>query len=144
MKLYIPDLKYNNVNANYIKNFFYKNITVKTIISEEGIFQIKNQAVEKIKIIDKPVINIKINNIEGLLDESKEVSIEKVTHIPKHHFFSQWNYSYYSINPNSFVSFVIGETVNNNGYAYFDIKSNGLTESIKEEIYTFLIKLKFC
>lgn len=99
---------------------------------------------ERVFIYDVPVENITLFDLEGYLDKSELKVKEEVYQVPFSHYTSDWVYSYYTLQPNSLVEFVIGEINKEIKEVYFKINSTIITESIQEDIHSFLIKLKLC
>ena len=144
MKLYITAVTPEKINKNVLFNYNKTVKNIKTLISEEGIFRIYPNKVERMEINDKPIENINILNLEGILDKSTINSVEEISQVPISHTVSEWTYTYYSLRPKSLVKFVIGEIDNTIGDVYFEIDSNEISTNIEEDIHAFLTKLKFC
>jgi len=142
MKLYIKSITPQKVNLYYLSDLKKKTKNIKTIISEEGIFHINLNNIERVMIQDIPIENISILNLEGIIDKSTIKPVEIVHHVPYAHYVSDWNYCYYSLRPNALVQFVVGKINNDIKDIYFKIHSNEITASIEEDIHAFLTKLK--
>ena len=144
MKLYIDKIKPTNINACGLNDTIKHTKSVKTIISEDGIFRVLDKAVERVEITDVPIIHTKIGEVDGIIDKSTMTCVEKTSHVPTSHCYSEWLYHYYSLRPKAVVKFVLGENNGTIEECYFDINTTEITEPIKEDIHAFLTKLKFC
>ena len=82
MKIYFLS---KTINTNKLENYIFKNLSYKLIFSEDGIFKIFNDNIYKITIIDKPIVSIKINNNDLLVDKSLNIDNKDVHTIPFNH-----------------------------------------------------------
>ncbi len=144
MKLYFDSIKPSQIVKYYLNDVKKTTKSIKTIISEEGIFHINLNNIERVMIQDVPIEKISLLDLEATIDKSTIKPVETVYQIPFSHYMSDWKYSYYSLRPNALVQFVIGEINNEIKDVYFKIKENQITSSIEQDIHAFLTKLKLC
>ena len=114
MKLYIKN--YNPIyilkKIKLLDNYYIKTKNSIEIISDDGIFHIDNKRVYKMNVILDKLVELKINNLELLLDKSV-YNNEIVHQLPFNHIDSHITTFYYAINSKSKILLVIEGEYNN-------------------------------
>tara|TARA_B100001093_G_C26843793_1_gene1021783 strand:+ start:2992 stop:3375 length:384 start_codon:yes stop_codon:yes gene_type:complete len=116
-------------NNNLISNTKY----IKRIYSDFGIFEIKNDIINRLYPNDKKIESISINGIELLIDNSI-INKKIVNTIPINHILIELQEIEYKIDIKDNISFIL-QYKNNNIYdAFFRSKflDNNILDKIKE------------
>ena len=143
MKIYIPDIKINNLDLSIIKEYLYKTNKNSFIYSHEGIFKIINNKIYLQNIQSKPAIYNKINNIDCITDNTVISYDDEHWQIPFNHIYREEIYDIYQLRKNGIVDLVIEKFDNNISDIYFLTKDDINTLNINNDILTFLSLLKF-
>jgi len=136
MKLYIPKLVH--FNRNTIFHLLKKTEHHTYVYSKRGIYQIINNKIFELNIIDIPVEKIKIKELDCLVDRSKFKKADIIYQLPMEHNLVKINKSFYKLNDKSLIDFVIEEVNHKIKDYYFIIRGDLETLDLKEDIYTFL------
>ena len=151
MKIYIDCNLNSNINIeklNELTNYNYSINFIKEIYSNEGIFNIINNKINKLVINDNPITIIKINNINFLVQLNNDIYIENLNYIP--YDFKENNIKLYKFTniSNSIFSFYFKVINNKIKDLYFTINPNkniknsnkqlDLVFDYKEEIFEIL------
>tara|TARA_Y100000389_G_C17343500_1_gene454617 strand:- start:203 stop:670 length:468 start_codon:yes stop_codon:yes gene_type:complete len=143
MKIYIPDIKINNLDLSIIKQYLYKTNKNSFIYSHEGIFKIKNNKIYLQNIQSKPAIYNKIDNIDCIIDNSVISYNDEHWQIPFNHIYREEIYDIYHLRKNAIVDLVIEKFNENISDIYFLTKDDINILNINKDILTFLSLLKF-
>ena len=136
MKLYIPKL--GHFNRNTIVNLLKKTENHTYMYSKRGIYQIINNKIFDLNIVDIPVEKIKIKELDCLVDRSKFKRADIIYQLPMEHNLVKINKSFYKLNDKSLIDFVIEEVNHKIKDFYFIVRGDLETLDLKEDIYTFL------
>lgn len=108
------------------------------IYSEDGIFKIDENKMQKVNIITDKVY--KHNTSSLIVDESK-ISYENCNYLPYEHLFCKITQFIYKINPTSKLTLVIqGTYLENNSRIKFVPNDFYFETNIEEQIYNPIIK----
>jgi len=135
MKIYISkrDINTNNLN-NY--NKYYNNF--KMIFSDDGIFKINNNNINKLNIIDKPIETISINNIPLFVDKSIISTIQNITTIPYKHKILDINEIKYKENEKSQLSLILHYSKNKIIDTFFLLNTDVIDNNIINDLTNYL------
>ena len=144
MKIYFKNI---NINENILKKLenYKKHIyTNNYIYSNEGIFQIKNNKIIKIKPNDKTLIYDNFEDYEIVIDNSYFQTHHEVYQLPYEHLNLIQTKYIYKLRDNAPISLeVIKNSKHNIEYFYFKIYNEACISilqnySYKEDIISFL------
>ena len=137
MKLHI-NINLNKININKLDNINYllKNkIIFKQIYSEEGIYNLKNNNIQKLIIENSEIQKINLYNIDLILDKENISYKDNISQIPYNHKIFNVEIFQYYINKNDKLTLNL-KYLNNKLYdVYFDLKENNIANhynNIKE------------
>ena len=137
MKLHI-NINLNKININKLdnKNYLLKNkIIFKQIYSEEGIYNLKNNNIQKLIIENSEIQKINLYNIDLILDKENISYKDNISQIPYNHKIFNVEIFQYYINKNDKLTLNL-KYLNNKLYdVYFDLKENNIANhynNIKE------------
>jgi hypothetical protein len=156
MIIYLNNNNHNNNNnkSNYVKNInpiSIRNITNDKIMEEyfqtkydilqfdtdEGIFEISNDKIYK--IIENPDLeHYQFSNEISFMIQNQETIRKEIYYIPLRYTYIKKEMKKYKLHSSSLLTFVL---VNDNEI-YFETSELEITESIKEDMITFLSLLK--
>jgi hypothetical protein len=144
MKIYIENINiinnnFNNFNCNILDKLFIKKKYKQNMYSDEGIFYYKNNKLVKIKIDDKPIEYIDIDNYTLAKDSSIKTKIINNYQIPLNYNID--NYLKYSYKINKHIKLIIHSNENIIVNYYFKIKHNDNINNY-DDIISFLSLLK--
>jgi hypothetical protein len=135
----IEDIKYSGrkINAHAILSYFLKSFNTLTFESEEIIYEITNNKIFKMKrpeIISRYELseNFKYNLINNNIEK------EETFYIPIALKYNKKNVDKYKLDTNSLLTLYIEDDTK----YYFETNEKEITESIKEDMITFLSLLK--
>ena len=145
MKIYIDNINIDNINENNLSKYIINSNNNNYIFSDNGIYYINNNNLNKIEIIDKKLKygNFKnnLNNVNYIIDNSEFNIINKILYtIPINHILINIITNKYKFCEND-IYFVIEKYNNNIKNIYFYIKEN--IDNIKlyeNDIISFLLK----
>lgn len=147
MKLYVSTLEYQKVNTTAIKEYKYKEETIKYIITKEGMYQYTDSSIRRIDIFDVPTKQVTIKgDVEIVCDNSKYVTGPEWYQIPTKCVEDNKNRVLYRLRPKALVDLVI-ETNDNNDIIsslYFQTDEELISHGIEEDIISFLTSITFC
>jgi len=132
-----PAYKYKSFTPEHISKFLQKEYHYLRFNTREGVIEILNDKIYK--LVDLP-------NME-LYQFSKELSFnlqhnpqikKEIYYIPIDYTYKKYNVKKYKLLSNSILTLI----VENNDEFYFETNENEITESIKEDMITFLSMLK--
>lgn len=142
MKTYMKNIDIGNIDSRLINEYKCKTETFTFILSVNGIIRIANSKLMKLDILDRPITEITINNIDLLCDESKYVNKKEVYQLPVQHYVDNITNVYYSLHANSNVYFVIEYKDETETNMYFQTDESINIDYIQEDINTFFTLLK--
>lgn len=149
-RLFLPSVNIKNINKNKeeIKKYLIKEIKNKKILSSEGIMQISNkdENIYYLEIVDGPVENYFINNIEFILDNSYWIENEKnlCWQIPENHIELNITKFIYKLNKTSPLELVIEKQENNITDFYFTMNKKNEYFDWHNDVLTFIDILNIC
>uniref|UniRef100_A0A6C0D7G1 Uncharacterized protein n=1 Tax=viral metagenome TaxID=1070528 RepID=A0A6C0D7G1_9ZZZZ len=129
-KIYLNDYKPSVLTKKFIKldEYFRRTEKYTEILSPDGIFNIENEKMYKLKPIDKEIITHSFENFELLLDDSyfeREIVLSQIPYDNISFAYHRFYYSQEPIGKNTFLIFVIeGVYENNNENKINDNKDN--------------------
>ena len=145
MKLYILKLQYNKINTTAIKQYNYKEASIKYIISKEGLYQYTACSINRIEIIDLPTTQVTIKDDNQIVcDNSKYITGPDWFQIPTNSVEDNIRRLFYRLRPNAVVDLII-EINTNSGIIsslYFQTNEKTITYGVEEDIISFLSMLK--
>ena len=148
MKLYVSTLDYKKVNTTAIKEYKYKEATMKYIITKEGMYQYTDSSMKCLDILDAPTkqVSIKGGDIEIISDNSKYVTGPDWYQIPTKRVEDNIKRTLYRLRPKALVDLVIETNVNNDIILslYFQTNEEIISYGIEEDIISFLTSITFC
>ena len=142
MKLYITNCNLKNINYNLIKKYLYNEEFIFYIYSNEGIYNIKNNKLIKLKIIDKNIYSHNINNIECKIDNSIIIDNDEYYQLPMDNTQIKIKRLYYELRPKSLVKLIF-DIDNNNNIIDFYFEIDSINNNINDDILSFLFYLTF-
>ena len=144
MNLYINILNINNLKNNIINNldeYKCKVNNLSLIFTEKYILQNIHNSIYKISIIDEPIKTLNYNDYNIICDSSKIIKQEQWYQIPYNHITVNTTKYYYQLRDKALVNLVIEKNNNNIVSCYFYTKETLITDSIIEDINSFLFLL---
>ena len=132
-----PNYKYSSFTQEHVSKYLQKEYSYLSFNTNEGVIEILNDKIYK--LVDTPTME--------LYQFSKELSFhlqhnpqtkKEIYYIPINYKYSKYNMKKYKLLPNSIVTLI----VKNNNEFFFETNENEITESIKEDMITFLSMLK--
>jgi hypothetical protein len=137
MKIYIDNIC--NISDNDISKYIISNSYTNYIFSDNGIYKISNNNLNKVNIIDKDIIKGSFNNkINYTIDNSVfEIQKKTIYNLPINHILIKINKIKYKFCENDI--FIVIENYNNIKNIYFQV--NDSINNIKlyeNDIITFL------
>ncbi len=121
MKIYIPKL---DITIDNLNNYYKYNNNFKIIYSDDGIFKINNNTINKLNIIDKSIESLTINGINLLIDKTNISVISNVTTIPYTHKCIEVTEIKYKETTKSTLSLVIHYNKNKIIDSFFESNDN--------------------
>lgn len=144
MKLYIKN--YNPINIlkkqKLLDDYYFSNKINIEIMSDEGIFYIDNKKFYKINVISDKLLELKIKDLELLLDKSV-YNHEIVHQLPINHINTHITTFYYAINSKSKIKLVIegkydtNELIDNKVNKYINFTPINFYFEVSNEIKEF-------
>ena len=154
MRVFIKELDILKINLNRLEKleeYLVKSTYESYMYSDENIYQINSRQINKLMQYDVDVVETRLDNYTLLLDDSRYVKDDSVSHIPYNHVVRQINKKEYILSPLAKIKLVIETTTNrdnnndnnndNNDYKIVDlyfILNDDLNYFIRENIKTFL------
>lgn len=135
MKIYIPKL---DININNLENYCKYNNNFKIIYSDDGIFKIHNNNINKLNIIDKSIESISVNGITLFVDKSTISMVSNITTIPYRHKTIDIDEIKYKITTKSPLALVIQYSKNKIIDTYFEYNDNIINTNIINDISKYL------
>jgi len=143
MKLYLDKKQINKKQLDCIREYLCNTRKYQIIYTDDGLFKISNNKLIKLKILDKPVKNIMINNTEVIIDESKIVNDCEYYQLPIKHFIETVTQYTYELNRNAGLKLIVEYNDDQFNDFYFELREKLETIGIKNDFHTFLSLLNF-
>lgn len=132
-----PTYNYKSFTPEHISRFIQKEYSYLSFNTNEGIIEILNDKIYK--LVDTPKMDLYQFSKELSFNLQRDHQIKKeVYYIPIDYTYKKYNVKKYKLLPNSILTLII----KNNTEFYFETNENEITESIKEDMITFLSMLK--
>jgi len=135
MKIYIPKL---DINIDNLNNYYIYNNNFKIIYSDDGIFKINNNTINKLNITDKSIETITINGTNLFIDKSNISVISNITSIPYRHKCIEVNEIKYKETTKSTLSLVIHYNKNKIIDVFFEYNDNILDNNTINNLNKYL------
>lgn len=136
MKIYIPKL---DININNLENYCKYNNNFKIIYSNDGIFKIHNNTINKLNITDKSIETILVNEITLFIDKSTISMVSNITTIPYIHKSIDIDEIKYKMTTKSTLALVVQYSKNKIIDTYFECNDNIINNNIINDISKYLI-----
>ena len=136
MKIYIPK---RDININNLENYCKYNNNFKIIYSNDGIFKIHNNNINKLNITDKSIETILVNGITLFIDKSTISMVSNITTIPYIHKSIDIDEIKYKMTTKSTLALVVQYSKNKIIDTYFEYNDNVINNNIINDISKYLI-----
>ena len=149
MRVFIKELDIIKINLNRLEKleqYLVKSTYESYMYSDENIYQINSSQINKLMQYDVDVVEARLENYTLLLDDSRYVRGDLVSHIPYNHKIRQINKREYILSPLAKIKLIIEISTNDDNDkkitdVYF-ILNDDLNYFIRENIMTFLHLIK--
>lgn len=135
MKIYIPKL---DININNLENYCKYNNNFKIIYSDDGIFKIHNNNINKLNITDKSVETITVDGITLFVDKTTISMVSNITTIPYRHKNIDIDEIKYKMTTKSPLALVVQYSKNKIIDTYFEYNDNIINTNIINDISKYL------
>lgn len=125
----------NSILKDSFENYYF--------YSDEGIFSINNNKIFKL-FFDSSKKSDKLDKYNVFIQDCYIKDKKEYFYIPINNIYKKHKFINYKLNDKSPLTLKIIISDNEVDNFYFEISDNSITESIKEDILTFLSILKFC
>jgi|TARA_B110000261_G_scaffold147415_1_gene172348 hypothetical protein len=147
IKLYPTNVNITQESVDKIPQYKYKEDNIMLLFSTEGIIQVRNDRLDRIKVIDVPTRECCLNNYDFMCDESSYIIDCEWFQIPKYHIVEKVKKNYYRLRPGALVELVVETRIvdgNNDPQptTYFKTQNTTISLGVEEDIITFLAALK--
>jgi len=127
----------NIVNDKMLEQYFQTKYDILQFDTDEGIFEIANDKIYKIP--EKPKLeHYQFSNEISFMIQKENSTKKEIYYIPLQYTYIKKNIKKYKLHPSSLLTLVL---VNDNEI-YFETPELEITESVKEDLITFLSMLK--
>ena len=124
-------------NANMLEEYFQSKHDILHFDTEEGIFEIASNKIYK--ITENPDLeHYPFSNEISFMIQNQDTIRTELYYIPIHYTYVKKELKKYKLHPTSLLTIVLV----NNSEIYFETTEGEITESIKEDMITFLSLLK--
>lgn len=143
MKIYLPTIELNNINITKIEKYLHSSYKKIYILSESGLYEIVNDKVMRLEIIDNPILHQKINELPLIIDKSIIKIEEQYFQIPIDHIADKVLSNEYILRKGGLINLIIDFDIKDNYIRnfYFSTNDNIDTKILNEEITSFLKEL---
>ena len=124
-------------NANMLEEYFQSKHDILHFDTEEGIFEIASNKIYKITE-NSDLEHYPFSNEISFMIQNQETIRTELYYIPIHYTYVKKELKKYKLHPTSLLTIVLV----NNSEIYFETTEGEITESIKEDMITFLSLLK--
>lgn len=135
MKIYISK---RDININSLENYCKYNNNFKIIYSDDGIFKIHNNNINKLNITDKSIETLSVNGIALFIDKSIISIVSNITTIPYKHKTIDINEIKYKATTKSLLALVVQYSKNKIIDTYFEYNDNIINNNIINDISEYL------
>tara|TARA_R110002072_G_scaffold352_12_gene2380 strand:+ start:1699 stop:2118 length:420 start_codon:yes stop_codon:yes gene_type:complete len=135
MKIYISK---RDININSLENYCKYNNNFKIIYSDNGIFKIHNNNINKLNITDKSIETLSVNGIALFIDKSIISIVSNITTIPYRHKTIDINEIKYKTTTKSLLALVVQYSKNKIIDTYFEYNDNIINNNIINDISEYL------
>ena len=124
-------------DANLVEEYFQTKYDILHFDTEEGIFEIASNKIYK--ITENPDLeHYPFSNEISFMIQNQDTIRKELYYIPLHYTYVKKELKKYKLHPTSLLTIVLV----NNREIYFETTEGEITESIKEDMITFLSLLK--
>lgn len=132
-----PNYNYKSFTHEHLSKYLQKEYNYLSFNTNEGIIEIINDKIYK--LADTPKMELYQFSKELYFNLQHDPQIKKeIYYIPIDYTYNKYNMKKYKLIPNGILTLII----KNNIEFYFETNENEITESIKEDMITFLSMLK--
>ena len=124
-------------NANLLEEYFQTKYDILHFDTEEGIFEIVGNKIYKITE-NSDLEHYPFSNEISFMIQNQDTIRKELYYIPIHYTYVKKELKKYKLHPTSLLTIVLV----NNSEIYFETAEGEITESIKEDMITFLSLLK--
>lgn len=124
-------------NANILEEYFQSKHDILHCDTEEGIFEITSNKIYKITE-NSDLEHYPFSNEISFMIQNQDTIRKELYYIPLHYTYVKKELKKYKLHPTSLLTIVLV----NNREIYFETAEGEITESIKEDMITFLSLLK--
>jgi len=124
-------------NANILEEYFQSKHDILHFDTEEGIFEIVSNKIYKITE-NSDLEHYPFSNEISFMIQNQDTIRKELYYIPLHYTYVKKELKKYKLHPTSLLTIVLV----NNSEIYFETTEGEITESIKEDMITFLSLLK--
>ena len=124
-------------NANILEEYFQSKHDILHFDTEEGIFEIVGNKIYKITE-NSDLEHYPFSNEISFMIQNQDTIRKELYYIPLHYTYVKKELKKYKLHPTSLLTIVLV----NNSEIYFETAEGEITESIKEDMITFLSLLK--
>jgi len=124
-------------NANILEEYFQSKHDILHFDTEEGIFEIVSNKIYKITE-NSDLEHYPFSNEISFIIQNQDNIRKELYYIPLHYTYVKKELKKYKLHPTSLMTIVLV----NNREIYFETTEGEITESIKEDMITFLSLLK--
>ena len=124
-------------NANLLEEYFQTKYDILHFDTEEGIFEIASNKIYKITT-NHDLKHYPFSNEISFMIQNQDTIRKELYYIPIHYTYVKKELKKYKLHPTSLLTIVLV----NNREIYFETTEGEITESIKEDMITFLSLLK--
>ena len=124
-------------NANLLEEYFQTKYDILQFDTEEGIFEIASNKIYKITT-NSDLEHYPFSNEISFMIQNQDTIRKELYYIPIHYTYVKKELKKYKLHPTSLLTIVLL----NNHEIYFETAEGEITESIKEDMITFLSLLK--
>jgi len=124
-------------NANILEEYFQSKHDILHFDTEEGIFEIVSNKIYKITE-NSDLEHYPFSNEISFMIQNQDNIRKELYYIPLHYTYVKKELKKYKLHPTSLLTIVLV----NNSEIYFETAEGEITESIKEDMITFLSLLK--
>ena len=124
-------------NANILEEYFQSKHDILHFDTEEGIFEIVGNKIYKITE-NSDLEHYPFSNEISFIIQNQDNIRKELYYIPLHYTYVKKELKKYKLHPTSLLTIVLV----NNREIYFETTEGEITESIKEDMITFLSLLK--
>ena len=124
-------------NANFLEEYFQSKHDILQFDTEEGICEIVGNKIYKITE-NSDLEHYPFSNEISFMIQNQDTIRKELYYIPLHYTYVKKELKKYKLHPTSLLTIVLV----NNSEIYFETTEGEITESIKEDMITFLSLLK--